>query len=194
MNNRQSQRLSDSAADFLDYVWPAICPHLGGGSVEPVEAVTAEGTTRSLDTLAGIDVWHYLDADGGMRGIGSRVQWLHPDNPKWASRWPWCTFTVRSSLPTGNATEYHKRLDAVTGKRGVLYPYLTVQAYVHERRAGPLDAVATVRTEDLIRHIAERGAQEVPGCTGERFYAVPWSELRSAGCRVEVVSPKGLAA
>ena len=189
--SRAEQSMERSSADFLAYVWPAVRGHLGGGSIEPVEAVTAEGTTKNLDVLAGIDVWHYLDGEVGMRGIGSRVQWLYPDNPRWESRWPWRTFTVRKSTSYGNTTEYEKRLAAIDDDRGLLYPHLTVQAYVHTRGSGPLDAAAVVRTSDLIRHIDRHGADVVPGRAGQTFYSVPWDVLR---CRGVAVGEVGSAA
>ncbi len=192
MNGRIAQSLSESSADFLNLVWPEIKPMLGGGDIEAVEAVTVEQTTERLDWLAGIDAWHYLADDGGMRGVASRVQWF---DGRFASRWPWRTFTVRRSLPSGRPTEYDKRLAALRESHlGLLYPHLTVQAYVHSKVAGPVDSVGIVRTFDLIDHISETSCQVRRAPTGQTFYVVPWDDLRSAGVRIGEWVPESKAA
>lgn len=167
-----AHRMSSSSDDFVRLVWPLICDHVGGGTIEPVEGVTATSTARQLDMRAGIDVWQYLDR--GMRGIASRVQWAgrrpHRD-------WPFRTFTIRKSVPSGASTEYDKRLRAITEPDdGLLYPHLTVQAYI---RQGHVDAVGVVKTADLIWHLMFFGAPTRDAPTGETFYYVPWTVLRA---------------
>jgi hypothetical protein len=122
-----------------------------------------------------------------MRGIASRVQWLYPDNPKWADRWPWRTVTVRQHTRAGGVTEYEKRLAAIHGRRGLLFPSLTVQAYLREKGSGPLDAAAIVWTEDLIRHIDEHGGRSIPCSDGQVMLSVSWGYMIRAGVRVEVI-------
>ena len=176
------QALKDSSADFIDFVWPTVQPMLGGGDIEAVEAVTAEQTTERLDWLAGIDAWHYLADDGGMRGIASRVQWM---DPRFERLWPWRTFTVRRSTRSGRPTEYDKRLAALRkSELGLLYPHLTVQAYVRVKGEGPLDAVGIVRTCDLIDYIESGSPQVRNAPSGETFFVVPWDDLSRSGLRV----------
>ena len=182
MNRSVATSLSVSSADFRNLVWPAIRPMLGGGEIEAVEAVTAEQTTERLDWLAGIDAWHYLADDGGMRGIASRVQWL---DPRWIARWPWRTFTVRRSLPSGRPTEYDKRLAALRQSHlGLLSPHLTVQAYVRDKGVGPVDCVGIVRTCDLIEYIENANPRVNRAATGQTFFVVRWDDLTNAGVRV----------
>ena len=175
MRQDVADRMSASSRDFATLVWPLIRTKLGGGTIDVVESVTASGTAKKLDVLAGIDVWQYLD--GGMRGIASRVQWCG-DRPH--REWPFRTFTVRKSRPSGSPTEWQKRLEAVTQPAsGLLYPHLTVQAYVRRRGQGPVDAVGVVKTGDLVWHLVIVGARTRTAPSGEVFYHVTWDELRS---------------
>ena len=90
---------------------------LGGGDLVPVEAVTATAFALELDALAGVDAWQVL-TDVGMRPLGSRVQ----------AGWDYRTFSIRYSLRSGHLTEIDKRITAI--RRGLLYPSITVQAYL----------------------------------------------------------------
>lgn len=182
------RELNDSAHDFLHLVWPMIKPVLGGGEIEAVEAVTDEKTTERLDWLAGIDAWHYLADDGGMRGVASRVQWWRRS---WERSWPWRTFTVRRSLPSGRPTEWDKRLAALRQSHlGLLYPHLTVQAYVRKRGAGPVDSIGIVRTFDLIEYIESHDVTVRTAAGGVTFFHVGWDELRTAGVDVRELPKK----
>ena len=86
--------LSSSAQAFVASVWPVIRTRLGG-TIEPVETVTTVSMARSLDIEAGIDFWH-IRPGIGMRGIGSRVQWV--DRAKLEP--PDRISTIRSLHPT----------------------------------------------------------------------------------------------
>ncbi len=134
------QLLKDSARDFANIVWPAICnfPLVGGGQLVPVEAQTGSELAQALDVLAGIDAWQIHDGRG-MRGLASRVQWGKAHN----------SFTVRVRSCTGVQTEYHKRLLAMENpQEGYLWPHLTVQAYL-DQPGGTLLSVAVIRTDKL---------------------------------------------
>lgn len=182
MRDTIARSLSDSSRDFVNLVWPAIKHLLGGGDIEAVEAVTTDRTTERLDWLAGIDAWHYLADDGGMRGIASRVQWL---DPRFAASWPWRTFTIRRSLASGRPTEWHKRLEAVMDQdRGLLYPHLTIQAYLRAKVVGPVDSVGVVRTEDLVRYVDDNRCRIRKTRSGETFFVIGWDELRCRGVRI----------
>lgn len=141
-----TRALSDSARDFQEVVWPRIAatPLVGGGMIRPVEAVAEANFKDELDLLAGIDAWQILYSPSAVRGIASRVQW----GACYAS------FTIRTRLPSGNETEFHKRLRAIENSdQGHLFPHLTIQAYV-EQRQGRLIAAAAVSTKHLIETAA----------------------------------------
>lgn len=141
------EQLTDSAADFLNVVWPEISltPIIGGGFLRPVEAVTEQGFAKELDLLAGIDAWQILKhPNSALRGIASRVQWGAAHD----------SFSIRLSSRYGQETEFHKRLHAVRNtEEGFIYPHITVQAYL-ESRQGQLISAAAIRTRDLIEAAA----------------------------------------
>lgn len=129
--------LTNSAADFLGIVWPAIQKDLGGGELIPVESIADKGMATLLDQRSGIDAWH-LSQNHQIRGIASRIQWAEE---------PWNTFTVRYSRDSGAETEYGKRKRDIAADKGWLYPHLTIQAYINE---GKLLSAAVVQTTALI--------------------------------------------
>lgn len=161
-----ADNLGDSAYDFQRAVWPVIGDRVGGGDVKHVESVASEGFARDLDTMAGIDAWQILSNGRGIRGIASRVQWGRP----------YRTFTVRRTTGNGGRTEYDKRLDAITSDRGLVYPHLTIHAYVTARRTGSLLAAAAVRTDELIR-LCDESRVRTNRDDGSTFFWVPWSAL-----------------
>jgi len=112
--------------------------------IRPVEAVAEKDFKDELDLLAGIDAWQILYSPSAVRGIASRVQW----GACYAS------FTIRTRLPSGNETEFHKRLRAIeSSEQGHLFPHLTIQAYLDQRQ-GRLIAAAAVSTKHLIETAA----------------------------------------
>lgn len=140
------QALSDSARDFQDIVWPRISttPLVGGGVIRPVEAVAEKDFKDELDLLAGIDAWQIQYSPTAIRGIASRVQW----GPCYES------FTIRTRLPSGNETEFQKRLRAIENSdKGHIFPHLTIQAYLDQRQ-GRLIGAAAVSTRQLIETAA----------------------------------------
>ncbi|WP_150410749.1 MULTISPECIES: hypothetical protein [Xanthomonas] len=144
MNTAITQMLSASAQDFQDIVWPRICvtPLVGGGAIRTVEAVAERNFKDELDLLAGIDAWQIQYGPTAMRGIASRVQWGGCHH----------SFSIRTKLPSGNETEFQKRLRAIQHiDEGHLYPHLTIQGYL-DQRGGTLLAAAAVKTRDLIEN------------------------------------------
>jgi hypothetical protein len=141
--NYLEQQLSASAADFQNIVWPEIrrVPLISGGTIRPVEAVTAGQFAQELDLLAGIDAWQKLEQPiPALRGIASRVQWGGQYD----------SFTIRLTSRFGAPTEFDKRLYAVQNRdSGVLFPHITVQAYLLEPGSTLLSAAA-ITTERLI--------------------------------------------
>ena len=140
-DQRVLQTLSDSATDFLNVVWPriAMLEMVGGGQLQPVEAVAENKFKDQLDLLAGIDAWQILASPSAIRGLASRVQWGLPRR----------TFTIRTRSKGGGETELDKRARAIANRdQGHLFPHFTVQAYLDERR-GKLRCAAVTRTVDL---------------------------------------------
>ena len=145
--------ISESAKDFENVVWPVIRDSLGGGRIVPVETVTDTIFAKEIDTLAGIDAWHILDNEMGMRGIASRVQWKRKEGiyAHGFGKIGYCTFTIRWETANGGKTEIHKRSYAIMSEPGeVLYPMWTVQAYLTEPEGEYLSG-AIIHTEELIK-------------------------------------------
>lgn len=165
--------LSRSAEAFRSVVWPEVAGYCGGGGLVPVEEVTATGFSRELDVSAGIDAWE-IQPGSGIRGIASRVQWI-PDGGR-----PWNTFTIRKSRDSGAATEYAKRLLAIEGDEGWLYPHFTIQAYLSSE-TDVLLSVAVCKTLDLICYIRDGSELRTRRTANAEFYAVGWKEYRRAG-------------
>lgn len=192
MRDDVQRDMSDSAYDFLRCVWPKIASQLGGGRVMPVE-LASKSFAAELDVLAGIDAWHVIENEAGLRGIASRIQWGDRD---------WSTFTVREHRPNGAATELEKRQKAVIYRdRGLLYPYLTVHAYMTlPRRQGRLLSASIVKTDDLYGHIFNSCADIGPRPNrdgiwrktneedGVTFLCISWVAMTKAGYRLKVIS------
>lgn len=146
----------------------------------PVEAVNAEGFTKQLDTLAGIDAWQ-IHGKQGIRGIASRVQW---DDSR--SGFPYRTFTIRKRRFNGSDTEFAKRTLAINAAGGWLYPYLTCHAYLSQpKREGELIAVALARTDDIVKMISSGGCRE-QSTTNASFWVVDWDQMRRLGFKVSI--------
>lgn len=170
MNKKVEKDLSDSCFDFLRLVYPKLqTENFISGKLVPVESVTAEGTTKDLDMLAGIDIWQ-IRQDKGMRGIASRLQW----GPK-----AWNTFTIRKKRSSGAKTEYEKRIEAITTKVW-LYPFFTCQAYATERRSGDLLSVAIAKTETIFEMINQGLCFEKSNSDdGNIFICIDWDDVKT---------------
>jgi len=161
--------LKDSTRDFLEKVWPVIKDWCGGGQLIPVEAVVATPFAKCLDAYSGIDHWQLKTDSGQIRGIASRIQW----------GCDWQTFTIRYSRPSGQSTEFQKRMAALESPcEGWLFPGLTCQAYL-DCRGGVLLSVAVISTHELYRWIKEnpRRTRLRISSTGEEFLYVFWKDL-----------------
>lgn len=140
----------------------------------------------ALDLLAGIDAWQIQKSPSAVRGIASRVQWG-------ASR---RTFTLRTRSSGGGETELDKRARAISNQaNGHIYPHLTVQAYL-DAKAGNLQCVAVVKTEDLIaRAIFLRENMKYQtnwygyqaNSDGSEFMYIHWDYLKSKGDTLDVI-------
>lgn len=165
--------LSKSAEAFAGIVWPAIREAIGGGELIPVESVTSTGFAAKLDQIAGIDAW-VIQQDAHMFGLASRVQW-----PDGRPGWPYKTFTIRMSRPTGSVTEFAKRKQQIATD-GSLYPRWTCHAYVAE---GALVTAAFALTKHVIKAVEMNIGRERTVYDGVKFWAVPWAALWTAGCK-----------
>jgi len=169
-----------SAAAFRQIVWPAIRDWCGGGVIQQVEGKDAD----TLDIYAGIDAWQVFEDDKAMRGIASRIQY---DTKK--SGYPYNTFSIRKSRPV-SATEYEKRLASVLSDRGLVYPHLTVQAYLDDKKCSVL-SVAACRTKDLFLYVDMKGIQSfleiMNADRSSTFIAVKWSQMIGDGVKVKTM-------
>jgi hypothetical protein len=168
-----------SAAAFRSVVWPAISRWCGGGKIEQVE-----GRDRSmLDMYAGIDAWQVFGEDKAMRGIASRIQFDTGN-----SKYPYDTFSIRVSRPTC-PTEYAKRLAAILSDRGMVWPHLTVQAYLNSAKKA-IRSVAVVKTRDLYTFVDARGLESFATIMNKdrssEFIAVAWDILTGNGVQVKI--------
>jgi hypothetical protein len=183
-----AQTLTDSATDFLNVVWPSISKlsSVGGGVIQPVEAITDARFADQLDLLAGIDAWQILSNPSAMRGMASRVQWGE------ARR----TFTIRTHSKGGGETELEKRARAIANvSNGHLFPHFTVQAYL-DRKGGNLLCAAVIKTTDLIAQASLLDQRmkknrnlygRIENADGSRFMYIAWSYLIHKKLAVDIV-------
>jgi hypothetical protein len=170
--------IRDSSRAFVEMVWPIIAEELGGGVVVPVEGVTTEAMSKKLDTISGIDAWHVFENNAGIKGIASRVQ---QDGKCWS------TFTIRRHLTSGRETEYHKRMRAIFGDEGFLYPTTTIQAYVGKGYTYPVYGIGVIETKRLYQAVSFHDCWVEQTCyDGNKFLVVSWDELISKGYDVRV--------
>jgi len=177
--------MDKSIRDFIETVAPVLEEWSDCKNVS-VEKVTDDRMAEKLDTIGGVDSWN-IKQDDMIRGVASRVQWISKKD--WTDKPP-DTFTIRKSLPSGNKTEFQKRLDAI--RNGALYPHWTTQAYLDEP-GGELLSMGRVRTEDLIRYIDD-GEEDSEYFVKRRdgqpnFFIVNWWRLKDHGIGVRTKKP-----
>lgn len=159
--------MRESAEAFEQHGWPCIGPLLGGGQLVRVEAV-ADHMRVVLDTLAGVDAWQVCG--GAVHGIASRVQW---DTGKAKF------FTIRGALPSGEPTEYQKRMlahragDGRAGPTWMIHTFMAKDG-VHVQRC------MAVRTDALMDYIGQ------PGYVDNGYH---WRTNRADGVRFIVADP-----
>lgn len=174
--------MSWSALAFQSIVWPAVQKSCGGGTLKQVEGPRA----NVLDMYAGVDAWQVFEDETAMRGIASRVQY---DTGK--SGYPYNTFSIRKAR-SRSQTEYEKRLAAIMSDRGLVYPHLTVQAYLDKLKQSVL-SVAVCRTKDLYLYVEKVGIEsfrEIRNIDGSStFIAIEWIALKHDGVKVKCLTP-----
>ncbi|MCX7934979.1 MAG: hypothetical protein N3A66_06940 [Planctomycetota bacterium] len=170
-----------SAEAFASIVWPEIKDICGGGEIMQVE-----GREQAImDIYAGIDAWQIFREQSAIRGIASRIQ-CAPDWP--CARYPYNTFTIRLSRPH-SPTEYQKRMEAIFSNRGMIYPHLTVQAYLDKTKTQLL-SVAVIETRELYTFIEKHGIEtftrNVNYDGSSDFIVIDWDALRGEGARIRI--------
>jgi hypothetical protein len=90
------------------------------------------------------------------------------------------TFTIRYKRKSGSETEFSKRIKAINGDQGFLFPHLTVQAYLDKRGAAKkILGGCVVRTVDLYKY-AENNIKTLENrmCPeGNTFIVVPFDDI-----------------
>jgi len=166
--------LKKSSSNFNCFFKDAVLEVLGG-EFEVVEGVTQYKMAKTLDMLAGIDLWHF-NTKHGIRGVANRIQYGKC----------WETFTIRKSRDSGVKTEYEKRKFAIENE--FLYPVLTLQGYLSYDNV--LIAFAIAKTKDIIAMI-DNGFCTVKK-TGEEqkgqadFYIIQWADLKVQGYKIYI--------
>lgn len=152
-----------------------------------------EQIAKWFDIYSGIDAFHKLNNQ--LRGVAIRCQWK---NPTWRGTYPFDTFTIRYSRKTGTKTEYAKRMEAIYGNMGYLYPYLTIQAYFDDKEnPNRIMSFAIVKTEDLYRfvsnHLDDQNVikRRTVGVDGNEFLCVDFASLVNAGSKIITWSESG---
>jgi len=122
-----------SATNAIKNVMPLLNKCVSG------ELISIENTGNKildmLDQCSGIDMLSL--SNGNIKGIACRVQWGRN----------WDSFTIRLQRHTGTKTEYQKRIDSINN--GSFYPYLTMQAYLDNKRDNKILSLAVIKTIDL---------------------------------------------
>lgn len=157
-----------------------ITKHIKGELVS-IELID-ESLAKMFDMYSGIDAIHKVN--GQIRGVALRCQWR---NPKWHG-YPFDTFTIRHSRTSGARTEYAKRMEAIFGDMGYIYPYLTIQAYFDDKNnPNELLSFAIVKTSDMYQYVSNN-LDAIPkrkaGEDGNEFLVVDFSRLKNAGCKI----------
>lgn len=178
LENNWRKDLTKSAKAFIEIVWPQISSSsmIEKGELIAVESVTAKGFTKQLDILAGIDCWQIMGE--GMRGIASRVQFGNTD---------YRSFTIRYKRPSGIPTEYEKRKLAIHNNKGLLYPYLTIQAYL--TKDNKFMSAGIIKTKDLFMCLDNKcfcGTRMNPD--GVSFKFIPWIKIKNLKIEIDIIT------
>ncbi len=167
-----SKDIIKSCDTFKELIEPELAKILGG-QIICIEGVS-DPMYKQMDLLAGLDALHI--SDEGIRGIASRIQYGAKD---------WSTFTIRMSRENGTATEFDKRQWSIDND--YIYPYYTVQAYVHGNK---LISLAIARTADIIKMVNDGyGVERTVKEDGydATFRAVKWIDVDAQGHTIVIV-------
>ena len=171
-------QLKRSSSAFNEYFKNAVL-EIFGGDFEVVEGITEYQMAKTLDQLAGIDLW-YFNTNHGIRGVANRIQFQEKN---------WRTFTVRKSRESGVKTEYEKRKYAI--ENDWLYPDITLQGYINKQNK--VLGFAIAKTKDIIWMIDNNFCYEQK--TGEDqigqavFYVIEWDEMKNHSLSIKIFEP-----
>jgi len=146
------------------------------GDFEIVEGVTKYEMAKTLDQLAGIDLW-YFNTNLGVRGVSNRIQF---------GEYSYKTFTIRKSRESGIRTEYDKRKFAI--ENDYLYPVLTLQGYINSKNE--VLGFAVAKTTDIIWMIdngyffeRKTGINQIGQAL---FYCVNWDDMKNKNLNIYI--------
>ncbi|MBA7602511.1 hypothetical protein ES703_09604 [subsurface metagenome] len=173
--------IRESSWAFMHIVLPKI-RHWGWlkeGKIIPIETQTKHWLTKKFDVLAGMDFLQ-IKTGIGMRSIANRVQWGRNDK----------TITIRKTSGGSSNTELKKRLSAIFGKEGYLYPFLTIHSYINIKGDfGKLLFSSMIKTKELFEYYKyhpglffEKENRE----DGNLFECVHAYSLRNYGADIEI--------
>jgi hypothetical protein len=147
-------------------------------AVQKVEG-TINKALQWFDCYSGID-WLAKDEDDHIYGIASRIRHI---TTRCKEAYP--EFTIRYKTPSGNRTEYAKRLEAID--RGYICPAITTQTWYS---GSTFICGATIPTKELYNFVEmnEYRLQVQTAPDGKQFLCVPWDALRKANLNVTVVT------
>ena len=133
--------------------------------------------SKMFDKYSGIDA---LDNQKNqLRTVALRCQYFKA----------WNTFTVRYKRFNGVKTEYDKRVEAIFGDKGFLYPYLTVQTYLSEKVGGKILSCGIIKTKDLYQYFIDNiSTAKIRTCPeGNQFIYEDFNTLKNHGCSIVIL-------
>jgi len=160
--------LARSNCAFLNVVWPEISVACGGGEISQVDISEKSKIECKLDMSCGIDFLQTTET--GCKGIAVRVQFGCVD---------WGTFTIRKERFSGAKTEFQKRTQAIKSDGEIIYPHITIHAYVSGQDDSELVNAYVAKTKNIFSAISE-GKYEVKSTTNASFFCVRHSDVK--GC------------
>lgn len=126
---------------------------------------------KLFDMYSGIDAINVYN--GQIRGLAIRIQYGNN----------WNTFTIRYKRATNSKTEYEKRIEAIYGDNGFLYPYITIQMYLTNKNIleNKILSIGIVKTKDLYDYIKENfnTIKHNKAPDGNDFLIVSFNELKN---------------
>jgi hypothetical protein len=134
---------------------------------------------HNITFTTGID-WIAKDEDDHIYGIASRIRHI---TPRCKEAYP--EFTIRYNAPSGNKTEYAKRLEAIA--KGYICPAITTQTWYS---GSTFICGATIPTKELYNFVEmnEYRLQVQTAPDGKQFLCIPWNALKKANLNVTVVT------
>jgi hypothetical protein len=144
------KRMKASAQDFWGGVRPAIESQFKA-TVLPLEQLQETQVVKAFDHV-GIDAF-YLDRQGSLKGLASRVNWGRRFEHAPA-------FTLRYGLWNargnnwGRNCEYQRKLEAIDNpKQFIFFPHIHVESFSQKKGSGLITWSYVARTEDILNYV-----------------------------------------